>query len=318
MDMPGSEFIIRLPMGNAHLNKEEINANTDDSKEKINIREQIEKKPENLEVERETKKVKPKTRYKVLLVDDEDEIRQYLHNELAGIYKISEAVNGKEALEKILKEKPDLVISDVMMPEMDGIALCKKLKSNVNINHIPVVLLTAKATDEDKTEGFSIGADAYVSKPFNIELLKGVVGGIIENRMRLKQKASDTEENKSLIEPIVLRSSDQLLYEKIIKIINENIANPDLNVEMLASNVGMSRVHMHRKLKELTGQSARDFIKSIRLKQAADLLSGQKFSVSEVMYALGFTNLSHFSNSFKEFYGVSPKEYAEKNREKEQ
>jgi len=316
-DAQGSKFIIRLPMGNSHLKKDEIGANDIYFKQSDDIRSQFQVKPENLEMEDENKKTKPKTKYKVLLVDDEDEIRQYLHSELADTYKISEAINGKVALEKILKEKPDLVISDVMMPEMDGITLCKKLKSNININHIPIVLLTAKTTDEDKTEGFSIGADAYISKPFNIDLLKGVVSGAIENRMRLKQKASDTEENKSLIEPIVLRSSDQVLYEKVIKIINENIANPDLNVEMLASNVGMSRVHMHRKLKELTGQSARDFIRSIRLKQATDLLSGKKLSVSEVMYALGFTNLSHFSNSFKEFYGMSPKEYADKNREKE-
>ncbi len=317
-DVQGSNFIIRLPLGNAHLNKNEIDTDINDSLPEPPIRKQTEIKPENLEVkEQEGKKAKPKTKYKVLLVDDEEEIRQYLHSELTDTYKISEAINGKIALEMILKERPDLVISDVMMPEMDGITLCKKLKSNININHTPVVLLTAKATDEDKTEGFNIGADAYISKPFNIDLLKGIVGSIIENRMRLRQKASDTEENKSLIEPIVLRSSDQVLYEKVIKIINENIANPDLNVEMLASNVGMSRVHMHRKLKELTGQSARDFIRSIRLKQAADLLSGKKLSVSEVMYALGFSNLSHFSNSFKEFYGMSPKEYADKNREKE-
>ncbi len=316
-DVQGSDFIIRLPMGNSHLSKDEIDTSINDS-EPLFTHKQIEVKPENLEVEEEeNKKVKPKTKYKILLVDDENEIRQYLHSELADTYKISEAVNGKIALEKILKEKPDLVISDVMMPEMDGITLCKKLKSNVNINHIPVVLLTAKTTDADKTEGFGIGADAYISKPFNIDLLKSIVGSVIENRVRLKQKASDTIENKSLIEPIVLRSSDQVLYEKVIKIINENISNPDLNVEMLASNVGMSRVHMHRKLKELTGQSARDFIRSIRLKQAANLLSGEKLSVSEVMYALGFTNLSHFSNSFKEFYGMSPKEYADKNREKE-
>ena len=317
-DVRGSKFIIRLPMGNSHLDKNEIDTNSDHFQQEIHTRKQIEAKPENPEVEQENKKAKPKTKYKVLLVDDEDEIRQYLHSELADTYKISEAVNGKVALEMILKEKPDLVISDVMMPEMDGITLCKKLKSNVNINHIPIILLTAKTTDEDKTEGFSIGADAYISKPFNIDLLKGVVAGIIENRERLKQKAPDMESNKSLIEPIVLRSSDQVLYEKIIKIINKNISNPDLNVELLASNVGMSRVHMHRKLKELTGQSARDFIKSIRLKQAAGLLSEKKLSVSEIMYALGFTNLSHFSNSFKEFYGMSPKEYAEKNREKEQ
>ena len=251
------------------------------------------------------------TQKKLLIVDDENDIRKYLHDELAETYRIHEAVNGKIALDFILKEKPDLVISDVMMPEMDGITLCKKLKSNVNVNHIPVLLLTAKSTDEDKAEGYDIGADAYISKPFNMELLKRVIAGVLENRERLKQRAPDSDDNKTLIRPVVLRSTDQKLYEKVIHIVNENIGNSDLNVEMLASNVGMSRVHMHRKLKELTGQSARDFIKTIRLQQAAGLLANQKLTVSEIAYSLGFNNLSHFSNSFREFYGMSPKEYGE-------
>jgi len=193
---------------------------------------------------------------------------------------------------------------------MDGITLCKKIKSNININHIPVILLTAKSTDDDKAEGFEIGADAYVVKPFNVGLLKKRIANLIENRVRLEVKPSDSEENKALIKQIVLRSNDEILLEKILKIINENIAESDLNVEMLASGVGMSRVHMHRKLKELTNQSARDFIRSIRLKQASELLTNQKLTISEVAYAIGFSNLSHFSNSFHEFYGMSPKEYA--------
>jgi DNA-binding response OmpR family regulator len=250
----------------------------------------------------------------VLEVDDETEIRQYVKQNLVDTYKVFECANGKDALDFILKEKPDLVICDVMMPEMDGITLCKKLKSNININHIPVILLTAKTSDEDKAEGFEIGADAYVAKPFNMELLKKRVANILENRERLELKMADSEENKSLIKPVVLRTSDQILLEKIIQIINKYIDNTSLNVEMLADGVGMSRVHMHRKLKELTNQSARDYIKSIRLKQAADLMSNQKLTVSEVYYALGFSNLSHLSNSFREFYGMSPKEYGEKNR----
>jgi len=214
-------------------------------------------------------------------------------------------------LDFILREKPNLVISDVMMPEMDGITLCKKMKSNINVNHIPIILLTAKSGDEDKAQGFDIGADAYVIKPFNVDLLKKRIANLLENRGRLEMKLSDSEDNKLLIKPIAMRPTDQILLEKVIKIINDNIADPDLNVEFLASGVGMSRVHMHRKLKELTNQSARDFIKSIRLKQAAELLSTQKTGISELAYALGFSNLSHFSNSFREFYGMSPKEYAQ-------
>ena len=312
-DRQGSEFIIRLPLGNAHLKETEKIAGTVPAIQKSKPESQLQ-----LQEPKEKSKVavKSKTKYRVLIVDDEDEIRNYIKEELSPLYKTSEATNGKEALEYILKEKPNLIISDVMMPEMDGNTLVKKVKANINVNHIPIILLTAKASDEDKAEGLEMGADAYISKPFNVDLLKIRIVNLLENRERLGHKATDSEENKSLIKPVVLRSSDQILYEKIIKLINENIANSDLNVEFLANGVGMSRVHMHRKLKELTNQSARDFIRSIRLKQAGELLSSQKLAVSEVAYALGFVNLSHFSNSFRDFYGMSPKEYAEQHKKK--
>ena len=315
----GSEFVVRLPMGHSHLSDLEIENYS--APQGVNQRVPIHTPDPILYDEIAVgngNNIKPKTKYRILVVDDEDEIRQYIHAELSGMYKISECRNGKEALDFILKEKPHLVISDVMMPEMDGITLCKKLKSNINVNHIPIILLTAKSGDEDKAEGFDIGADAYVVKPFNVKLLKKRIANLLENRERLEMKPSNSEENKLLIKPVVMRSSDQVLIEKVMKIINDNIADPDLNVEFLASGVGMSRVHMHRKLKELTNQSARDFIKSIRLKQAAELLSTQKTGISELAYALGFSNLSHFSNSFREFYGMSPKEYAQHmNKEKD-
>ncbi|MDP4271724.1 MAG: DNA-binding response regulator, partial [Bacteroidota bacterium] len=199
-------------------------------------------------------------------------------------------------------------------PEMDGITLCRKLKTNININHIPIILLTAKTGDDHVAEGLDTGADAYVVKPFNVELLKKQVANLIENRERLELKPVDAEQNKNLIKQVVLRPHDQVLLEKIMKIINDNIANPELNVETLAVGTGMSRVHMHRKLKELTNQSARDLIRTIRLQQAGEILKSQKQSISDVAYALGFSNLSHFSNSFREFYGMSPSEYAEKYR----
>jgi DNA-binding response OmpR family regulator len=310
-DGSGSEFIIRLPLGNTHLNASEMERKElliAARKPESILPEQTESQIENTG---QTKAKRPKTKYRVLIADDEEEIRLYLKKELSGIYHVSEAANGKEALNKIMKDKPDLIISDIMMPVMDGIALTKKIKSNINVNQIPIILLSAKAGDNDKAEGFDMGADAYISKPFNMDLLKKIVGNIFENRERLKQRAVDSEENKALIKPIVLKPADQLLYEKIIKKINENIANPELNVEFLAGSVGMSRVHLHRKLKELTNQSAHDFIRSIRLNQAAQLLSNPKLGVSDVAYALGFVNLSHFSNAFREFHGVSPKEYRE-------
>jgi signal transduction histidine kinase/ligand-binding sensor domain-containing protein/CheY-like chemotaxis protein/AraC-like DNA-binding protein len=310
---PGSRFIVRLPLGCDHLKADEFE-NPEDSESAVpaSIHHSVINAVDQFEIESETKnkKIRPRTRFKVLVVEDEFEIRQYIKEELSGEYKISECSNGKEALEIALKEMPDLIISDVMMPEMDGITLCKKIKQNINISHIPIILLTAKSKNEDKIEGLEIGADAYIVKPFNTDLLKSTVQNLIENRERLKNKFTGNEQQQTKIQKIDIKSSDEILMEKVMKVINDNLTDPNLNVEMLAGHVGMSRVHMHRKLKELTNQSARDFIKGIRLKQAASLLSSKKLSVSEVAYATGFTNLSHFSNSFREFYGVSPKEYA--------
>jgi DNA-binding response OmpR family regulator len=257
------------------------------------------------------KKIKPKTKYKILVVEDDGEIGEYIKDELAPEYRVIVAENGKKALEQVLLDNPDLIISDVMMPEMDGITFVRKVKQNININHIPVILLTAKSTIESRIEGIDIGADAYITKPFNTELLRSTIMNLIGNRERLKNKFSGHQQPEDKLQRIEMKSSDEILMQRIMKIINENLSNPGLSVEMLAANAGMSRVHMHRKLKELTNQSPRDFIKGIRLKQAATLLSSKKLTISEVAYATGFSNLSHFSNSFRDFYGMSPKEYVE-------
>ena len=226
-------------------------------------------------------------------------------------YEIDECYNGKECLEKLKSNSYDLILMDIMMPEMDGITLCRKIKQNININHIPIILLTAKSKAEDQIEGLEIGADAYIVKPFNTELLRTTISNLIANRERLRGKLVGEQQVEEKITKIEMKSNDEILMSKVMKTINNHLADPTLNVEMLAANVGMSRVHMHRKLKELTNQSARDFIRSIRLKQAANLLREKNLSVSEVAYATGFSNLSHFSNTFRDFYGISPSEYKE-------
>ena len=321
-DTQGSRFIIRLPLGNKHLKPDEFETPQQNIHSAI-----LQKRTDRLEVANilneenilPDSEKKAKTKYRILIVEDEEEIRQYIKDEISGDYKVKEAKDGKKALEILLKEKPDLVISDIMMPEMDGIDLCKKIKQNININHIPIILLTAKVQVEDKVEGLEIGADAYLTKPFNSEILKQTIQNLIANRQRLQSSFSGSQHQNDKIEKIELKSADEIFIEKVMKVINDNLSNPDLNVEMLAENVGMSRVHMHRKLKELTNQSARDFIRGIRLKQAATLLtSNKKLYVSEVAYATGFSNLSHFSNSFKEFYGMSPTEYINKQNHKKE
>nr|WP_321409076.1 response regulator [uncultured Carboxylicivirga sp.] len=308
---PGSEFVILLPMGNEHLALEDMIT------EKTSIPAPINKvyRPvisDHYEESKETKRTK--SDIKIMVVEDETDVRQYLRDELSEIYDVITCENGKKAHEILLEEKPDLIISDIMMPEMDGITFCKKVKKNMLTSHIPVILLTALSKEEDRSEGIETGADMYMVKPFNSDFLKKVIHNILENRKKTVQQFKQNPNHE--IENIELKSHDEVLMQEVMTIIKDNISNEELNVEMLADGIGISRVHMHRKLKEITNQSARDFIKGIRMKQAAYLLTTKKINVSEVAYAIGYSNLSNFSRSFRDFYGVSPKEYIQKQYDK--
>lgn len=309
----GSRFIIRLPLGNAHLHPEEMQMHTSQPPTVL---------PENsiftatdLQTEKDDASSlvsRPRMRRRILLVEDDEEIRLYLKQELSAEYYIAESANGKEALEAIFAQTPDLIISDVMMPEMDGLTLCRKVKQNINLNHIPIILLTAKTREEDNIEGLDTGADAYISKPFNIEILRHTVKNLIRNREQLRNIYSNSQQTgEKKMEKIEAQSPDDRLMERIMRVINTHIGNPDLTVELIASEVGMSRVHLHRKLKELTNQTTRDFIRNIRMKQAATLLSEKRHAVSEVANLVGYTNMGNFSTAFKELYGMSPSTYRE-------
>ncbi|MFV0591596.1 MAG: two-component regulator propeller domain-containing protein [Draconibacterium sp.] len=306
----GSCFSIYLPLGNKHLNKEDLVPNSGNTIPVPSVRvnrqfiSELEKKPE-------LKGVQPHKRTKILVIDDDEKIRDYLTGELSDAYRVISAADGKHGYELLMEEKPGLVVSDIMMPEMDGITLCKKIKSNVQTSHVPVILLTALSRDENRAEGIETGADMYIVKPFNSEFLKKIIANILANRKKVYEQIL-SEDGRFDIEHLELKSHDELLMQKVMTIIKDNIASEQLNVEMLADGVGISRVHMHRKLKQLTNQSARDFIRNIRMKQATYLLAGKKLSVSEVAYSLGYSNLSHFSNSFKMYYGVSPTEFVNK------
>ena len=312
-DQQGSEFIIHIPQGCNHLKMEEldISENTPPSHRDP---EQLEKSlQEDTGSQEETidpsKKIKTKHNLHILIVDDEKEIREYLKNELETEYKVSICSNGAEAYDFLLSNSVQLIISDVMMPEMDGITLCRKIRANANINHIPIILLTAKGRTEEQTEGIETGADSYIIKPFSIKVLQSTITNLIETRKLLKNKFSGAQEQNDKIQPVQLISSNEVLMQRIMKIINDNIAEPSLSVEMLANSVGLSRVHLHRKLKEITNLSPRDFIRNIRMQQAAKLLKEKRLSISDVAYAVGYNNLSHFSNTFKDLFGQTPKEY---------
>jgi len=248
---------------------------------------------------------------RIAIADDDAEICTFLSDELSDEYTVLTYANGEEAYKGILKEKPDLVVSDVMMPLMDGMTLCRKLRANPLVNHIPIILLTAKTEESSNALGFELGADAYITKPFNMEILSKTIRSLIRNRQIILNNEHEQQYQDEFIAKVSLKSADTKLLEKVHALISKNLANPELSVEMIASEIGISRVHLHRKLKELTNSTTRDLIRQIRLKQAADLLTTKGLTVSEVAFATGFANVNNFSVSFKEMYGVSPAHYAE-------
>jgi YesN/AraC family two-component response regulator len=207
----------------------------------------------------------------------------------------------------------DLVISDVMMDEMDGITLLKNIKSNSNISDIPVILLTSKSEVSNRLEGIKKGADAFLAKPFDMEELHILIDNLIDNVRRLRGKFSGAQNQGGKVEAVGVKGNNDTLMERIMKVINENITDPDFNVERLTDEVGISRTQLHRKMKEITGISTADFIRNLRLEQAAKLIKEGKVNVTQVAYAMGFNNQAHFSTLFKKHFGKSPTEYAETN-----
>ena len=260
----------------------------------------------------------PQNRRQVIVIaEDDDEIRSYLEKEFEKDYDVRTCSNGMEALGEVLRTIPDLVISDVMMPEMDGHALCSKIKTNPSVNFVPVVMLTAKSRDEDKLEGLETGADAYIVKPFNMDILRRTVHNLIGSRRLLRLKYERNDDLEEQVDDVRLKSPDEKLLDRVMECINKNLSNSDLSVDMIAEKAGISRVHLHRKMKELTGQTPHDFIRNIRLKKAAQLLTTQGMNVTEVMYACGFSNSASFSTVFKKYYGMSPRDYMREHEERQ-
>ena len=259
-----------------------------------------------------TAKTKVARHRNLVVCEDDNAIRSYVRSELSREFRITEFINGQEGWDYIQQnpDKVDLVITDIMMPMMDGLTLCDKLKKNYNTSHIPVIMTTALGTDNDRINGLDMGADAYVTKPFNMDVLRSIANNLLANRNKLQGKWATNNVTEEHIEKREVQSSDDQLLTRVVKVINEHIDDPNLNVELIADKVGISRVHFYRKMKELTGQSPRDFLKSIRLKEAARLLTEKHYDITTVCVETGFKNLSSFSTSFKSVYGVSPTEYA--------
>ena len=311
-EQPGATFTVLLPLDESYLKEEEKKLEHSDRNLATLVQTSVAPFFSN---ETSSNTLSPQNKYKpkLLVVEDNQEIRNYIHKVLSTEYQIIEASNGKKGLEIAIKENPDCIISDVMMPEMDGIEMCDKIKKNEQTSHIPVIMLTAKTAIEQRIEGLKAGADSYIPKPFNIEHLKIRIRKLIELRRIMKNKY-EGKFNEIKEEVTNIKSTDEKFLEKLENIVKNKIAESDLSVETISQEIGISRSQLQRKLKQLTNQNPSDYIKTTRLRHAAWLLSCKNLSVSEVSYATGFSSLSHFSNSFKEFYGMSPSHYMEIHR----
>ncbi len=246
-------------------------------------------------------------RKKILIVEDNQELRDYLVRFLSKHYKVYSATDGQEGLERSKEKNPDLVISDVMMDNMDGLQFCKTLKSTSEISHIPVILITALASVENKMQGYKSGADDYITKPFEPELLKIRIHSVLENMSKLKAEFGKNETLNS--KELTISKIDEEFLNKVIELVNQNIDNANFDIEQFSRSLGVSSSQLYRKIKGVAGVSPNEFIRTYRLRQAAKMIIETDFSISEIAYKVGFNDSLYFSKCFKKQFGVTPSKY---------
>ena len=300
----GSAFTVKLKTGNAHFGMEQIDFTdsdylvsdftTDNSQRRTDVH-------------------PPKDAQKILLVEDNSELRIFMYNRLIESYYVIEADDGEEALEKIRSEMPDIVVTDLMMPRMDGIELTDRIRKDFTISHIPIILLTARHSPDDRVKAMEYGADGYITKPFDIELLLARIDNLLTQRRKLFEKFSSQSARNKVVElavgDVVVTDRDEEFMKSIMTWLEDNIENSDLTIDQLASHVGLGRTTMYNKIKSLTGKSPVELIKEYRLTKSKLFLKTGQFSVSEVAYKTGFSDPGYFSRCFREQYGMSPAEY---------
>ena len=298
----GSKFKILLPAGKSHFDKSEI------ATEKIQQQfknEKIIPTPTSI-IEKDSIRNQNSSRYTLLIVEDNSELRDYLKNEINDEYKVITANNGKKGLEIAKELLPDIIITDVIMPEMDGFVFCKKIKTDIRTSHIPLLMLTAKTQIDDRMQGIELGADAYMIKPFDMRLLKLRLSQLITSRQLIFNKYFSLISDVS--EDVNTTSLDKVFIEKVLNHINSNIANPNLNVELLATQLNLSRSQFYRKIKALTNQTANEFLRNIRLQKAKQIIENGNTNIGEVCYKVGFSSPSYFTKCFKSHFKMLPTE----------
>jgi len=308
-----ASFVIKLKRGSQHFDDDDLLKDYRSSEDISHYSKQlkyesIEPATEHPDIN-EQESISDEKQHTILVVEDNSEVRKLVVDVFASDYHILEATNGIDGFEIASKEIPDLIISDIMMPGMDGIELCRKIKTNVNISHVPVVLLTARTAVTFKYTGLETGADDYIIKPFSAKYLDLRVTNLIQQRIRLKEHYGQL--GTLIPADITLTSVGEKLMEKTVDFIVDNMENEKLTVAKIAEEVGMSRVHFYRKIKGLTNLSPVEFIRKLRMDRAGQLLRTNKLNVSEVRYKVGIADPDYFRKCFKEHFGSTPVEYLE-------
>lgn len=305
----GTTFTIKLLTGNLHFNMEQIDFNValDDKKELVCLESRDLSSEQSLVMPPEDAPI-------ILLVDDNAEIRRFIYNNLIENYRVIEATDGLDALEKISKEQPNIIVTDLIMPRMDGIELVDKIRHNFEISHIPIIMLTAKQTPEDRLMAMKYGADGYITKPFGTELLLVRIDNLLTQRRLLFEHFSSQSANNHIgkfiaKEDVVVTNRDQEFMSELMKWIDTNIHNTEMTINDLANHMHLGRTTMYNKVKSLTGKSPIELIKEYRVMKAEILLKTGQFTVSEIAYKFGFSDPGYFSRCFKELYKVAPTDY---------
>jgi len=298
----GSKFTILLPLGDLHLKDEEkSDAATYKLTQDYKLLDPIPFSTHSIVLNNKPMNTK------ILVVEDNYELRNYIVESLNSDFDVYEASDGVDGLKTALEVLPELIVSDVMMPKMDGYELCRAIKNDIRVSHIPLILLTVLDSDRNKIEGFEEGADDYLNKPFDINVLNARIRNLITNRNRLKNKFKSGSEME--ITTIAHNRVDQNFVKKAYDLLSKNLSVVEFTAEGFAREMGMSRSNLHLKMRALTDQSTTEFIRSYRLKEAAKLLSSNNYNISEVAYMVGFNNISYFNRCFKKMYNVTPSQY---------
>lgn len=306
----GTKFKVSLPLGKDHLKEGEYILLTNPvSTNNISLNELDDEQANCTEIPVADTENLPE----ILVVEDHTEISEFIKDNLQNCYKVYVAPNGKIGLEKATELIPDLIISDVMMPEMNGFEMSKKLKADIRTSHIPIILLTAKASQKDKMEGLETGIDAFLPKPFNMNELSLRVRKLIEQRQKLRERF--TRNLKLEPKDIAVTSADEKFLDQMMELIEKNMSNSEFEMSLIQEELFMSRTQLFRKIKALTNQSPGEFIRTVRLKRAAQLIESGYGNIAQITYEVGFNNPSYFAKCFKELYGVLPSEYS-KNQKK--